>query len=515
MPINTGLTPKISTKDLISNVTFKNRSSVSADKRNQLNSDETVFKTPDGNLWRAMKGISQENIKNKASKLIKKFALKGQLSLKDINNLKTALNADNNQANNIAMVLTLADEKIVNPRTLKFVCSNGVMSEGMQKDIKMIFEARQKGVNPNDLYVPKVNSFDEGLIKTDIGDCFELDGQDYIFIKNKDEKPEQLKMDKKMFIKLFPPAERFANSQKSSGDCYFVSTVNAMMDNPHARSYFLNCFEQDGNDIKIHFPSDDFEYKAVNARMPKACKDNFIKGSIGMQLIEYAYGCFLENQIARKVRERQISAVEDMKKQLKLTTNKNDEKALKNHIKNFQITLDKFNEDQRKDLHEWLVAINDEREPETDNYNGILLRSLNQMNMYRHTNYQTAGDYYRGDGGWMEDVMHDFGYKNTYVYAIDEPEAQELLKNPDAAKNYIITGGTKSEGKSVPLRAEKIIDKNYSMYGSHAYRIIPSKDKDGNIIYKASNPFNSSHDVILTFEQIKEFFSQIHAAEII
>ena len=52
------------------------------------------------------------------------------------------------------------------------------------------------------------------------------------------------------------------------------------------------------------------------------------------------------------------------------------------------------------------------------------------------------------------------------------------------------------------------------MYGTHAYRIAPSQDNDGNTVFKVSNPWNSSHNAILTFDQMKEFFSQVHMAKI-
>ncbi|MBQ2644592.1 hypothetical protein IJG14_03355, partial [bacterium] len=235
-----------------------------------LNSQQIdTNQSPTGDFWKAVYGISVKEQIQQANKLINKFALTVKLGIHDICNLKKIINNGSEQAENIAMLLSLVNSKDVNPKTLKYVCENGMMSDGMEKDIRMIFNSKQNGINPNDAYIPHYLSQNEAVLNSETGDLFEIEGQNNIFIKNKDGKAEQLKMDKEMMIKLFPPAERFANAQTYSADCYFVSAINSMMDSPEARAYFLQCFEQDGDDIKITFPSDNFQYTAKDAKMPK------------------------------------------------------------------------------------------------------------------------------------------------------------------------------------------------------------------------------------------------------
>lgn len=471
-------------------------------------------KSPNGDVWKAMVGIAPQGVTDNAGKLINKFALTGKLGIRDISNLKNAINKGNAQSENVAMLLTLVDEKAVNPRTLRFVCKDGIMCDAMEKDVKMIFDARANGIDPNDAYIPHVSSKEEGLASAETGDIFEVEGQKNVFIKNKDGVAEQLKMDRDTMIKLFPPAERFANAQTHSADCYFVSTVNSMMDNPNSRPYFLQCFEQDGDDVKINFPSSDFVYTAKNGEMPKAYKGNFVTGSTGMKLVEYAYGEFLEDRVANMVRDMQGKAITDLQTKLDSTDDAKEKKILESKIKDYQSVLDRFNTDQQRTRHEFVVALDSERNPEMSDCDGVTIRSLDQMNSFRKTSYQTPGDYYRGDGGYMEDVFLDFGFKETEVYAMDDPNLEEILKDPDASKEYIFSGGTKNKGKRNLLRAELIMDRSLSMYGTHAYRIAPSQDNDGNTVFKVSNPWNSSHNAILTFDQMKEFFSQVHMAKI-
>lgn len=473
---------------------------------------DTVY--PSSEEWKAATGVSIENTVSKANHLVNKFALTGKLGIRDIRNLKKIIKSGNEQAENTAMLLQLVNEKTVNPKTLKFICKDGIMSDGMEKDIKMIFNAKKQGINPNDAYIPHYSDTDNAVKNSNTGDLFEIEGQDKIYIKNKDGLPEQLKMDKQMMLKLFPPAERFANAQTHSADCYFVSTVNSMMDNPESRAYFLQCFEQDGDNVKIKFPSNNYTYTAENAQMPKTYKGNFVTGSTGMKLVEYAYGKFLENYATEKAINSQNAEIEKIKNQINETSDLKEKSRLQQKLNTYTSVLDNFQNDIKNGSKDVLVELDVNREPVIIDGSGISIRSLNQMNTFRHTSYQTPGDYYRGDGGYMEDVFKDFGFKETHAYHMDDEEIQEILTNPELSKQYIFSGGTKREGRHNPIRAELIMDRSLSMYGAHAYRITPSTNDGREPVFKVSNPWNSSHNSILTMEQLKEFFSEIHTAKI-
>jgi hypothetical protein len=484
----------------------KKDSSTSAEKSNTA--------VPSCEVLQAVYNVSLQN--SQSDKLINKFALTGKLGVSDIANLKKIIKSGNAQAENISMLLRLVDKKTVNPKTLKFVCKDGLMSDGMEKDIKMIYEAEQKGIKVEDAYIPQYANSDEAAEQVQIGDLFEVEGQQNIYIKNKDGKPEQLKMNKEMMIKLFPPAERFANAQTYSADCYFVSSINAMIDNPKSRAYFLQCFEQDGDNVKITFPSNDFSYTAENAEMPKTYKANYVTGSTGMKLVEYAYGKYLENYAKEQAFDIQNEEIEKLKNQLAETTDNSQKKELQKKIVSYSSTLEnlKANLSDKSKAKDIIIELDTERKPVILENSGISVRSLQQMNTYRQTSYQSAGDYYRCDGGYMEDVFKDFGFEETHAYSIDDEEIQKILTNPDLSQNYIFSGGTRNKGKQNPFRKELIMNKNLSMYGLHAYRIAPSIDNNGQTIFKVSNPWNSSQNTVLTMEQLKEYFCEIHTAKI-
>lgn len=465
---------------------------------------------PGSETLQAMMGV----IENKANRLTAKFALSGKLGLHDIKALTHSIKVTDENSKSVAMLLTLVDEHVINPRTLRFVCKNGTISEAMTKDIKMIFGCRAKGINPNDRYIPCVKNEKEGILQSCIGDMFEVSGEKNIYIKTEKGKAEQLKMDKETMIKLFPPAERFANAQTYSGDCYFVAAVNAMMENPKARIKFLKCFEQDGKDVNINFPASDFVYVAKNREMPKSYRHNFLTGCTGMKLIEYAYGKYLEDMVSNQAKTQQNEAIKKLEDQIEIETEKEKLSELKTKLRRHKVILEMFERDQQRKQKNFVVSIDDYRRPVMTDSEGISIKEIGQMNFYRKTTFDEPGDFYRGDGGVMEDVFNDFGYKEVKAFRIEEEEIQELLKDPIKSKDYLFTGGTKREGRPNPFRAELIMDRSLSMFGGHAYKIEPTQTKNGEMIYKVSNSWNASHNPILTLEQLNKFFSQIHIAKI-
>ena len=141
---------------------------------------------------------------------------------------------------------------------------------------------------------------------------------------------------------------------------------------------------------------------------------------------------------------------------------------------------------------------------------------INQHKIAFTQNFQTWNviEYYRGTGGIMENVFKDFGYKEAKAYPLSSKKLQKILTNPHEIDKYIFTGGTINIGSFNFLTNEYTIDKKMSLYGGHAYRIDPILLDNNKIIYKASNPWNSSHDVFLTFEELEAYFSRINIAKI-
>ena len=88
----------------------------------------------------------------------------------------------------------------------------------------------------------------EAYKATSIGDVVEVGEQMYI---NDGKKLAKWKMTKEMFLKLFPPVDRFAFKQKNLGDCYLLSSISSVMRNKKASVTFYQSFEYDGKDVKV------------------------------------------------------------------------------------------------------------------------------------------------------------------------------------------------------------------------------------------------------------------------
>ena len=54
----------------------------------------------------------------------------------------------------------------------------------------------------------------------------------------------------------------------------------------------------------------------------------------------------------------------------------------------------------------------------------------------------------------------------------------------------------------------------YSIYSSHAYKVLPYDNEDGERRFKVTNPWNQSHMVDMDAEKLKEFFADFSIAKV-
>ncbi len=128
----------------------------------------------------------------------------------------------------------------------------------------------------------------EAYKATSIGDIVEVGEQMYI---NDGKKLAKWKMTKEMFLKLFPPVDRFAFKQKSLGNCYLLSSISSVMRNKKASVTFYQSFKYDGKDVKVTVKAyEDYngsqtftngELSNLGKKQVEACK--------GVQLYEHTY----------------------------------------------------------------------------------------------------------------------------------------------------------------------------------------------------------------------------------
>lgn len=106
----------------------------------------------------------------------------------------------------------------------------------------------------------------------------------------------ELKMTKEKYLELFPPIKRYSLNQKQLGDCWFVSTLDDLMNDSAYRAKLYQLFRQDGNDIYIKFPDGKNEIKFPKSKVILSKNGKNVSGALGFQMIEQAFTIHRNNK---------------------------------------------------------------------------------------------------------------------------------------------------------------------------------------------------------------------------
>ena len=161
--------------------------------------------------------------------------------------------------------------------------ANADLSPEIYSDLKLLKEGKS---------IVKEFSADtdinEAYKATSIGDVVEVGRQMYI---NDGKKLSKWNMTKEMFLKLFPPVDRFVFKQKKLGDCYLLSSISSVMRNKKASVTFYQSFEYDGKDVKVTVKAyEDYNGSQTftNGELSNLGKKQ-VEGCRGVQLYERTY----------------------------------------------------------------------------------------------------------------------------------------------------------------------------------------------------------------------------------
>lgn len=448
---------------------------------------------------------------------IKTLPFADELSPADKRNLGNVIRKNDEETEYMKKMIHLVCKDMVTPMATTSLCKHGVMSELAKADIDTYYDkVKDKNMSIADAFVPVSASQAEGQAKAAVGDVFRVDGQDKIYVKSGDDYSRQLDMDADTYLKLYPPVERYASSQGGNGDCYLLSSINAVMENPYARPALLDCFHQKGNDVVVQFPGKETQVVFENGQLPKGTDiEKYTEGPTGMKLLEHAYGKTYE---ADKYAEYKDVVAEEMKKTEKdlakwekknpkdsLTIKK--KKEINQRMANWQAGQAKIDEAMADPNHKMLFVLDD-----YDNFVigkfGPMTEDVNKVDK----EYNVPSDYYTGGvGGYTDFALRMLGFDaESFLTSEDEDAIDEALfaKNPS---DYIIAAGTHPE---VEGEMESPQEVSYSIYSSHAYKVLPFDDKDGNRMFEVTNPWNQSHRVIMDAEKLKEFFEDFSIAKV-
>lgn len=355
------------------------------------------------------------------------------------------------------------------------------ISETISDDLAIL----RKPGNLIDNYVPVFSSEKEALGKLKTGDVFQMQGEKYISIKNKSGEAERLSMDRETYFELFPPVERFANVQSDFGNCYEVTALNAMIENPQTRENILRCIDAAGADknISIKFPNSNFKdginvnYREIEANG----QDKYTYGCKGLQLIEHALGKEYEKDFVDY-------QVEQLKKQGK------DSIAA--------TITDLYKRGKTEELTKYCGG----------EYNslGTDLREGGDAIVpwyilgLKNNKYVEMGDYSSGSGR-VKHLIDDktWAYKYMTGDAVTgEDEFAELLWSPEFFKNHLVQAFVADKGSQSKLMS------------NHSYKLSAVLDEKGKVdSYLIKDPQGIVEKKI-TFDDIFDEIDSICYAEI-
>lgn len=197
------------------------------------------------------------------------------------------------------------DDKVT---LLKSVRDNSVLSENYLSDARKIMNGE-----------PIIKGFKEGssleavIKKVPIGEVVTIGKKLYV---NDNGSLVELNMTKEKYLELFPPIKRFSLNQKQLGDCWLVSTLDDLMNDPAYRAKLYKLFRQDGDDIYIKFPDGKNEIKFPGGKVILSKNGKNVNSASGFQMIEQAFTIHRKNEYTNNQFEDITAFSGDIDKQM-------------------------------------------------------------------------------------------------------------------------------------------------------------------------------------------------------
>lgn len=386
------------------------------------------------------------------------------------------------------------------------------MTDLVKSDIDIYADKVEKQkMSVEDAFVPIHASKKEGQKATNVGDVFRVKGQDKIYVKSGDDYSRQIEMDAKTYVKLFPPIERFASAQGAAGDCYLLSSINSIMENPYSRAAIYDCFTQNGNSVTAQLYEGKLKIDFPDCKLPEnADTEKYAAGANGIKILEHMYGKEFENQKYNEynsIMEEEIGKLNEKLSKLQNAEEQNDSTIKKQN--NLLKKIDKYQQEQQKvqeafkDLNHKLTFVLDDNDDFIMGKTGPLTEDCDKL----HSSYRYPSDFYRGsNGGNADTALEKLGFFADRYY-VDGDEEEEYLDEAlfaDDPNEYIITAHTPSSEEGV----ESEIAEAYSIYSSHEYKICPFDDENGDRKFKVTNPWNQSQQITMDEDKLKEYFTE-------
>ena len=484
--------------------------------QNYQQTETTKLIAPSAELLMATMGVKKPVDKDPygARAFLNNHPVSPYVKGEDRQNLIKVMEKGSVETSNVEMQLALIADNKLTPQTLSNYWKTGKMCDQMEEDIVMMYECYADGKKVEDVYCPKVSSTEEGNKKAKIGDVYQVEGEDRIYVKDEENKSHQLKMDKETFIKLFPPAQRFASAQYAIGDCYWVATLNSVMENPKTRIALYDAIEQDGKDIHVKYPNGKADYVAKNGELRSDTDEKMIlRGAQGVRLLEDAFGLELQAKAEDDFRTIMQQKIADKKAQYQAETDPREKAIMKKDWNGMKQRLADFEESMKNPKNQTVVVRDDlgDRIVYKEDRYGMMFANLKNAPDNNRNEFKTQKEYYRGSlGGYQHQVMEVLGIEGKPLDSVkDREELLELLKNEPSGK-YMLCGGTWPDGS----RTENPVAKDKGIYSFHAYTLEAVRTENDELKIRATNPWNTAVDADMSVDDMLKFFQFVEVYDI-
>ncbi|MGN0031037.1 MAG: hypothetical protein ACI37Q_03685 [Candidatus Gastranaerophilaceae bacterium] len=342
-------------------------------------------------------------------------------------------------------LLDLIKQGKIDESILKNIDNNTFLSNRTLKDIRKI-------ANGESLITTLKNQSDVANIGklVENGDVAEFNGKLYV---NDNGKAVELKLSRQKFEELFPPLTRISFEQCSLGDCWFISTLDNLMDLPKGRVSLYQLLEQRGDDIFVKFPGTNDEIKFPNGKSILTPNNKQLRSPA---------------QITRGVGNAEGTAEGILMIEQAYAVHR-----LRNGARAYDATSSVTDISKVADIEE-------------------LMKRLK--------------------GGFNSEVLNEiFGTKITTDYfgsnVINRQKMKELIEQYANDENVFISFATRAEEAQV----ESLLSDKYDIYSSHAYAI-KGYDKQTGMVY-ITNPWHTSVVTEVPIYELEKYMDYMAVAQ--
>ena len=374
------------------------------------------------------------------------------------------------EASNMQMLIELVQAGVVGKHVFEFLPSKAKITPNIAEDIDKLYNAYISGKAPIDEFIPTFKNIIKASEQLSVGDVYEIEGEDFIYIINNEYSSTQLQLTKQKYFELFPPIERFGTTQNQIGNCWEISVLQGIFSNPKTRQLVLRLFSQEGEKLVVEYPNGNYG-KVVfpSGQLPiKEDLSGYSQGAKGFQLLEYADGKEVQDA---KIREyiRHVSSLEPELAKIKM----GELEEMIDYYGGENIFLDYSYKDR-----DWVI----------EEY---------QKTPSGYDNAEIMGR----DGGYSLNLLIRLGLKQAEELMTDDDNFDDFLNNLDNFNSHIVIWTTN--------RNEELCEER-ELTDGHAYFISSANvDENGKIIdYNVINPWGIVEQR-LTLDELKEYGSAI------